>query len=152
MQQIVVQIIISLYCANIVVHIKQTKYHSSEKNLILTNCFPIWICALFLITVYRCKVMVFTSITDLWFPQQREVRLLNVPLRQLSKITNCSVKFLGKNSRIFISKDDKIVYNYFFGKSKMLLNHGFPRSIFSTKHPLLRSRCFVDKIVLGNPW
>ena len=40
--QIKIQInIIYLYCGNIVVHIKQTKYHSSEKNLILTNCFPI---------------------------------------------------------------------------------------------------------------
>ena len=44
----------------------------------------------------------------------------------------------------FISKDEKIVYNYFFGKLKILLNHGFLRPILSTKHP--------SQIGLGNPW
>ena len=55
-----------------------------------------------------------------------------------SKITTRSGKFLWKNLRNFISKDDKIVCNYFFRKLKILLYHGFPRTILSTKRPSLR--------------
>ena len=34
------------------------------------------------------------------------------PMGRISKITTCSVKFLGKYLGSFISEDDKIVYNY----------------------------------------
>ena len=34
-----------------------------------------------------------------------------------------------KKSRIFISKDDKMVYNYFLGKLNVLLDHRFPGPI-----------------------
>ena len=61
-------------------------------------------------------IHLFTKNTDLLFPQQREVKLLNVPWDSYVKKTTRSAKFSGKNSRIFILKDDKIVYNYFFGK------------------------------------
>ena len=40
---------------------------------------------------------------------------LLICLGQLCKITTRSAKFLGKNSLILISKDDKIVYKYFSG-------------------------------------
>ena len=43
------------------------------------------------------------------------------PLEQLSKKTKNM-----KNLRIFNSKDDKIVFNYYFGKLKIRLNHVFP--------------------------
>ena len=60
---------------------------------------------------------------------KREVKLRNVPRGNFS----------WKNSRTFILKNDKVVYNYFFGNLKFLLNHGFPRPIFP------------KKIGLGNP-
>ena len=50
-------------------------------------------------------------------------------------------QFSGKNSCILISKDGKIVYNYFFGKLKILLNHGFPRPI-----------CLQNIQSAANPW
>ena len=65
----------------------------------------------------------FTNITNLWFPNSGRLGYLMSQLGQLCKITTRSVKFSGKNSRILISKDDKIVYNYFFGKLKFLINH-----------------------------
>ena len=58
-------------------------------------------------------------------PTEVEVRILNVPWDSC-KITIRSAKVLRKKFAVFFSKDDKTVYKYFFG---------FPRPIFSKKHP-----------------
>ena len=73
-------------------------------------------------------------------------------LGTLRKITTRSAKFSWKNSRICISKDEKSLYSFVFGKLRIMINHGSPRPILPTKHSFLRSRCFVCKIGLGNTW
>ena len=73
-------------------------------------------------------------------------------LGTLRKITTRSAKFSWKNSRICISKDEKSLYSFVFGKLRIMINHGSLRPILPTKHSFLRSRCFVCKIGLGNTW
>ena len=68
---------------------------------------------------------------------------------KLSKISTRSAKFSYKNSRIFISKDDK--RRQLFRKMKNLLNHMFLRPILPTKYPSLRSGRLVSAVGLGNP-
>ena len=85
-------------------------------------------------------------------PLRGRLNYLTSLVGQFYKINTRSVKFSWKHSRIFISKHDKMVYNNFFGKLQILLNHGVPRPILSTKHPSLSSECFVDKIGLENSW
>ena len=66
------------------------------------------------------------NITDLWFLQQRAFKLFYVPWDNYVKKTTRSAKYSGKILRVFfIFIDDKIVYNYFFGKFTILLNHRF---------------------------
>ena len=65
-------------------------------------------------------------------PQQREVKLLIDPW----------------DSYLKNSKDDKIVYNYFIGKLKVLLIHGFPRPSVSTKSKLVFGTLGEEKIPL----
>ena len=63
------------------------------------------------------------------------------PLGQLCKITTRSAKFPGKNSRILISEDGKIVYCYFVGKLKIWLN---PVDQFCLQ---IIPRCALDVLV-----
>ena len=74
-----------------------------------------------------------------------------LPNRPLGLSVSC------KNLRIFISKDDTIVHNYFCGKLQILLSHGSPTldKICQKKTSLATSlrlgRCEF-KISLGVPW
>ena len=63
--------------------------------------------------VHHIFYCLFTNITDLWFPHQKDVTLQ--PLGQLSEIITRSAKFSWKDSHIFILKDDKLCTTTFSG-------------------------------------
>ena len=88
------------------------------------------------------------NITDPWFHDSPNRGTLSYfTSLGTSKITTRS----AASFRLSSQKNDKNVYNYFFGKLNILLNNGFPRPIL-TNFPRCALYILSGKTYLGNPW
>ena len=83
---------------------------------------------------------------DLW-----EKSLIMISIHRDKFLFSVFQKFFWKSRLLGIPKDDKIVYNNFFGKLKFLLHLGFPWPNWPAKDPSLCSWSFAGQIGLGNP-
>ena len=83
----------------------------------LSLCHKLNFCNPYIFATWWWKPLIFQTYI-IWSNSIRSLKYLRSPT-------------LGCNDiEIFISKDDKIVYNYFFGKLKIKVNRGFPWQTF----------------------